>query len=55
MTNGAVIKMSKGKLTRVFWLFVDGTAEEYIEKGTKDIDDFTAFYKSLQNDGWKEI
>ena len=56
MSNGSLIKMSKGKLTRKFWLFEDGTAKEYTKDGLREITcDFTTLYALLQINGWKEI
>ena len=56
MTNGLAIKMNKGKFTRTFWLFEDGTAKEYTNKGLREITcDFTTLYALLQRNGWKEV
>lgn len=56
MTNGSAIKMNKGKFTRTFWLFEDGTAKEYTNEGLREITcDFTTLYALLQRNGWKEV
>ena len=56
MANGALVKMSKGKFTRTFWLFEDGTAKEYTKEGLREVTcPFTTLYSLLTINGWKEV
>lgn len=56
MTNGALIKMNKGKFTRTFWLFEDGTAREYTKEGRREVTcPFTTLYNLLKMNGWTEV
>ena len=56
MTNGSLVKMRKGKFTRKFWVFEDGTAKEYAKDGIWDVTcAFSTLYALLQINGWEEI
>lgn len=56
MTNGSLIKMSKGCLTRTFWLFDNGDAIEYTNEGRRELTcTFTTLYSLLKINGWKEV
>lgn len=56
MMNGSLVKMNKGRFTRVFWVFLDGTAKEYTEDGLRDVTcEFLTLYRLLQMNGYKEI
>ncbi len=56
MSNGVLIKMSKGTDIRTFWLFEDGDAKEYTEQGLRELTcEFTTLYSLLKTNGWSEI
>lgn len=56
MMNGTFITMNKGKFTRTFYLFTDGSAVEYIDDGIRNLTcEFTTLYYLLVANGWKEI
>ena len=55
MTNGALIKMRRGKETVRFWVFKDGTVQEYTDGGRAEVSDFISRYRELQSMGFREV
>lgn len=56
MTNGVTLKMQRGSEIIRFWVFDDGTVQEYTTKcGVVEVKDFISRYKELQSMGFMEV